>query len=113
MNVPVLNFLQWCRLNGYPTRYEVLSHVHSGLRSAQEVGSYARWYKAETARLQSLVKEAEALYDKAVDEGLVIDPESLLTRKEKLIRTANGHPDNEAVQAARRLLFKKYDLIIE
>lgn len=113
MTTQVLNFLQWCRLNGYPTRYEVLSHVHSGLRSAQEVGAYARWYKDETARLQALVKEAEHLYDKAVDEGLVIDPESLLTRKERLIRTARGHPDNDAVQAARRLVLKKYNIVIE
>jgi len=113
MIAPIQNFLQWCRANGYPTKYEVLSHVHSGLRSAEEVGAYARWYKQEITRLQDLVKEAESLYDKAIEEGLVIDPESLLTRKDRLIRTAQGHPDNDAVQAARRLVLKKYGIVID
>ena len=34
----------------------------------------------------------------------------LMTPKEDLMDTASGHPDNEATQAARRLLKRRFDI---
>lgn len=106
-----LNFVQWCIANGYPTEHDVQSHIHAGLRSARQTRTYKRWYEKEILRLQQLVTEARILYSEAVEEGDVINPDNV-SSKEKLIRTASGHPDNESVQAARRLLKKKYGVEI-
>jgi hypothetical protein len=113
MSIPVQNLTQWSIANGYPTKYDVLSHIHAGLRSAPQTKTYQRWWNNTTIELQAKVAIAEDLYREAIENGSVIHPDSLLTRKEKLIRTAEGHPDNEAVQAARRLLLKRYGLLIE
>lgn len=48
-------------------------------------------------------KEVRELYNKLISEGKLIPK----TREEKLIETANGHPDNPSVQAARRVCEKK------
>lgn len=113
MSTPIQNLTQWSIANGYPTKYDVLSHIHAGLRSAPQTKTYQRWWNTTTIELQAKVALAEGMYREAIESGSAIHPDSLLTRKERLIRTAEGHPDNEAVQAARRLLVKKYNLIIE
>src|SRR4249920_452405 len=109
--VVTLNFVQWCIANNYPTAHDVLSHIHAGLRSAKQTKTYKKWYEKETLRLQQLVVEAKLLYSDAVLKCDVINPDDV-TSKEKLIRTASGHPDNESVMAARRLLLKRYELEI-
>ena len=48
-------------------------------------------------------EELRQAYAAEVEAGTVRPP----SRVERLIRTAQGHPDNESVQAARRLLEKK------
>jgi hypothetical protein len=45
-----------------------------------------------------------AEYDHLVQEGVLREP----TAYEHTLKIANGHPDNLATQAARRLLKKKY-----
>jgi hypothetical protein len=55
---------------------------------------------------RALIKKREQLreeYKKKIESGEIRPP----TRKESLIATANGHPDNAAVQAARRILEKR------
>ena len=56
--------------------------------------------------------KAKELYQEALLNGAVIDPDKSLSRKGELIRQAKGHPDNESVQAARRLLKNKYGVEI-
>ena len=48
-------------------------------------------------------ENADKEYSEKLARGEVREP----TREEALIRKANGHPDNESVQAARRLCDKK------
>ena len=50
--------------------------------------------------------EARKEYERLVNSGEVRPP----TRIESYMRTANGHPDNQSTQAARRMLEKRgYD----
>lgn len=48
-------------------------------------------------------QETRKLYEKLVGEGKIIPK----TKTETLIEKANGHPDNESVQAARRMCEKR------
>lgn len=107
-----LNLIQWSIINGYPTSYDVSSHVQAGLRSAPTSKTYQKWYYSEIAKLNQLVIEAANKYNEAVEKGLVINPDND-SRKEKLIRTAQGHPDNESVQAAIRILKNRYGIDFE
>lgn len=113
MLISIQNLTQWSIANDYPTKYDVLSHIHAGLRSAPQTKTYQRWWNNTTIELQAKVALTENLYREAIENGSVIHPDSLLTRKEILIKTAQGHPDNDAVQAARRLVLKKYNIVIE
>jgi hypothetical protein len=113
MSMPIQNLTQWSIANGYPTKYDILSHIHAGLRSAPQTKTYQRWWNNTIIELQAKVSLAESLYREAIENGSVIHPDSLLSRQEKLIQVAKGHPDNEAVQAARRLVYKKYNILIE
>lgn len=62
-------------------------------KRALEVGrAYSE--KRETVRKQ---------YEKYVKEGKIFP----LTKEEKLLQRANGHPDNSSVQAARRMCEKR------
>lgn len=65
--------------------------------------------KATQAQSIEYARQREAAreeYRQLVDSGAVRAP----TRIERALETARGHPDNEATQAARRLLKKRgYD----
>lgn len=68
-----------------------------------------RIIKRITERGGKLEQKREDLrqeYDRLVEQG-AIRP---LTPKERLMETASGHPDNDSVQAARRILAKRYDI---
>ena len=52
-------------------------------------------------------EEAIAQYNRLVEEGRITRPSAMM----QLLRICAGHPDNEAVQAARRVLFKRYALV--
>ena len=68
-----------------------------------------QWKKIVSAQSE---KDAEIIrkrdvarteYNKLVEDGSIKKP----TRIESLIKTANGHPDNQATIAARRVLEKR------
>lgn len=104
-----LNLTQWSIINGYPTSDDVSSHVQAGLRSAPTSKTYHKWYYSEILRLNQLVLIAQNKYNEEVEKGLVINPDND-SRIDKLMRTAQGHPDNESVQAAIRILKKRYGI---
>lgn len=98
----VQNFVQFAAERGLKTEYDVLSHIHAGLRSAPTTKTYARWNERETARLQREASEALAAYETAIAAGEIIRPP-----KTTLEERADGHPDLESTKAARRLLAKR------
>lgn len=61
----------------------------------------------DAARVEADYQERRAAaireYNELVEKGEIMKP----SRMEMLIRTAQGHDDNESVQASRRLLAKK------
>lgn len=77
----------------------VQGHIHAGLRSAPTTKVYKRWFPKKLNELQDARDAAREEWRK------VAGPEP--TYKEKLIAGANGHPDLESTQAARRLCDKK------
>lgn len=65
-----------------------------------------RYLKLQSEKDRFLLEKREQLrkeYSEKVRNGEIRPP----TRIEQLIRTAQGHPDNLSVQAARRILTKK------
>lgn len=65
-------------------------------RDAKQIEKIGREYEEKR-------KKVRKLYNKLVSEGTIIPK----TREEELIETANGHPDNPSVQAARRMCEKR------
>lgn len=100
--VPTLTLVQWATGNGLVLTDAVDAHIQAGLRSAPTTKTFRRWYFAELTRLQGARDRTVQLYRTAVANGEVIDPNAC--RLHRLMKTANGHPDNESVQAARRIL---------
>lgn len=78
---------------------EVQGHIHAGLRSAPTSKSYHRWYWRRLGELQDNRDVARAEWEK------VKPPEP--SRAERLISSANGHPDLASTHAARRLCEKR------
>ena len=105
MSAPMQTIEQFAKERGLLTDADVLSHIHAGLRSAPTTKTYQRWNERETKRLQAGVEETRRLYTQAVEAGEIISPASL-GRIERLRLAAAGHPDNEATNAAKRLLAK-------
>lgn len=79
----------------------------AGLHKNMKYGAARdRAIKRETARNADVIERREALrgeYREKVESGEIRPP----TRTEKLIETANGMEDNQATQAARRVLEKQ------
>lgn len=98
----VQNYVQFCAEHGLTTEYDVLSHIHAGLRSAPTTKTYSRWNDAELARLQREASASLAAYEAAVARGDVIRPP-----KPTIEEKAAGHPDLESTKAAKRLLEKR------
>jgi hypothetical protein len=77
---------------------------HGGLRYPNGISKAER--RRIHQRLQKRMAELtvrddlRAEYELLVEEGVIRPP----TRLERLERTARGHPDNDSVQAARRIL---------
>lgn len=85
---------------------EVGAHKRSRRQTDKQ---WNRIIKRITERGDKLEQKREDLrqeYDRLVEQG-VIRP---LTPKEWLMETASGHPDNDSVQAARRVLANRYDI---
>ena len=78
---------------------EVQGHIHAGLRSAPTTKTYKRWYWKKLTDLQDA-------RDAAREEWrAVAAPEP--SYRDNLVRAANGHPDLDSTQAARRLCDRK------
>ena len=78
-------------------------HKNKGRHSDK---TWRRLVNAQAEKDRKLTMRREELreeYRMKVAQGEIRPP----TRIEKLISTANGHPDNESVLAARRLLEKR------
>jgi len=98
-----MNLTQYCREHGYPTSHDVQSHIHAGLRSKPTAKTYQRWFDARLSELQAGRDEGVRQFREAVTAGQIVDADANLD----LERVAQGHPDNQSTQAARRLLDKQ------
>lgn len=106
-NQPIeyMNIVQFAAKFGGITTADVDSHIHAGLRSKPQTKTYDRWWNKELKRLQDARDETERAYYDAVKTGKIKNPKDS-PRLVKLYQTASGHPDNDSVQAARRLWIK-------
>jgi hypothetical protein len=96
------NIVQFASERGLVTEYDVLSHIHAGLRSMPTTKAYARRNGQELQRLQRARDATAEAYKQAVAAGDVIPPP-----KPTLQERAAGHPDLPSTQAAIRLLEKR------
>lgn len=84
----------------------------AGLHKTHSRFSKKQWDKmvaAQSAKDANWLKRRDELrkeYDNLLAEGLL----RTSTRRERLETTANGHPDREDTQAARRLLVKHFGI---
>lgn len=106
METRLIGFYQWCKENNKTTYHDIDSHIMAGLRSMPQTWTFKEAYEKELFRLQHLVQSAKDEWREMIAGGTVIDPWTLLNRKEQLEVIAKGCPDNECVKAARRLLMK-------
>jgi hypothetical protein len=94
---------QFASRNGLVTTADVDGHIHAGLRSKPQTKTYQRFYDKKLDELQTARDQTSAAYQDAIASGEVRGPSAT----ERLIATANGHEDNSATQAARRVLEKR------
>lgn len=92
--------------NGYATDYEVLGHIHAGLRSAPQTKTYKKWNERKLNELYKSREAGVAAYREAIAAGLIKDPQSAMSRLDRLRLSASGHEDLASTHAARRLLAK-------
>jgi hypothetical protein len=103
--VETLTFDQFCVKRGVSSEPPSFPSSHRGSRhvSGASKRSMSRRVGANLADWQKQRDTLKAEYTRLVEAGKVRPP----TRIERLIRTAQGNPDNSAVQAARRILGKQ------
>ena len=86
--------------------YATLEPDHSFIRALKQSKSHMKRaydrYHAQIEQKYAEIAEGRAVYRELLAAGRVRPP----TRTERLIARANGHEDNDATQAARRLLAK-------
>jgi hypothetical protein len=101
----VRDFEQWAAMQGMGR----LGLGDAGLHRASERISTAVWdrkVKAQTIKDKYLIERRAELrikYKQLLESGEIRE----MTPTERLQHAANGHPDNEATQAAKRLLVKR------
>lgn len=98
----VQNLVQFAVERGMVTDYDVLAHIHAGLRSMPTTKVYARTNGEALLRLQRARDATVDAYREAVASGEVIPPQ-----KPTLEERALGHPDLPSTHAAVRLLAKR------
>ncbi len=97
-----------CTREQYLTRHGVSSDAFADpamhvMQRRMSPGQYERLQllrRERHKRLEAVRVAVEADYEAKLASGEIRKP----TRRERLERIASGHPDNAAVQAARRLL---------
>jgi hypothetical protein len=97
-----LTLAQFAAEVGGTTDADVQGHIHAGLRSAPTTKTHAAFYARRLTALQTERDATREAYRKAVACGEIAEPVDTLER------VADGHPDNQSVQAARRLLAKRH-----
>lgn len=96
MSMPSELYLKFLALDA-----EVQGHIHAGLRCAPlHNKAYVRRYSKKLKELQNARDKAREEWRESVKD----DPKP--TRQESMIKAAQGHPDLESVQAARRICEK-------
>jgi len=104
-DVPVQSFDEFCVARGVPSSPPSDESLHRGSHHVSGVQQKRAWARADrdgrewAARRAALYQEWQHL----AARGQVREP----TYEERLIRTAQGHEDNESTQAARRVLAKR------
>jgi transketolase len=105
VNVPAITEENYLARHGAPFAFgdAALHKTHTRMSHKQ----WDRQVKQQVRKDAGLAAKREALraeYQAKLAAGELRHP----TRRESLEKTAAGHPDNESVQAARRLLAKYY-----
>lgn len=98
-----MTIYDFARETGGVTDADVDGHLHAGLRAAGQPKTYHRWFAKRLKELQDARTTTLAAFYGAIERGEIRPP----TEQEKLKASAKGHPDNESVRAAQRLLEKK------
>ena len=97
-----MNYNKYAQMHNLVTDYDVLAHIHAGLRSNKDLEKY----HSELQKLQQAREQGKQKYKKALIKGEFEAPK-VLSYEEKLQIAAKGHPDLKATQAAIRLLEKR------
>lgn len=74
--------------------------------TASQAEKYKKDAQAAAKAYSEKREAAQAEYKALVKSGKIVPPSKL----QSIVKTASGHPDNQATQAARRLLEKRFHL---
>jgi hypothetical protein len=92
---------QFAHKTGGKTRSDTMSlAIEASRRPHGVTKANSRRYEQSFAQMSAEVAKTKASYEAAIKSGKIKAPVDSLARK------AQGHPDNPAVQAAKRLLAK-------
>jgi HD superfamily phosphodiesterase len=94
-------FLGRCGLSRPPAEHGFLRATSS--MSAAALKRAQKWHRQALVEYGIQREAAIAAYNALVEAGEIVDPD----QTERLERKAQGHPDNDSVQAARRVLEKR------
>lgn len=97
----VQNIVQFCKMHGFSTDYDVLGHIHAGLRSAPQTKTYQRWNEKTLAGLKASRDAGIKAYRLAVERGDVVPP------PKQTWEELAAYPETERGQAAARLIEKR------
>ena len=98
----IQNIVQFCKMHGFSTDYDVLGHINAGLRSAPQTKTYQRWNEKTLAGLKASRDAGIKAYRLAVEHGEVIPPPKPTSEE-----IAAAYPETERGQAAARLIEKR------
>ena len=104
--VKVMDVETFLAVNGASMPQNAALHRSSNKISRKVWSKMVDHQAAESRAVCDKRQELREEYQRLVDKGEMRPP----TRKESLMQTASGHPDNESVQAARRLVLKHYGM---
>ena len=104
--VKVMDVETFLAVNGASMPQNAALHRSSNKISRKVWSKMVDHQAAEARAVCDKRQELRKEYQRLVDKGEMRPP----TRKERLMETASGHPDNESVQAARRLVLKYYGM---
>ncbi len=101
-----LNYIQFCVQNNYPTHYDTMSDAIS-MSSPGNSNNLAKSKIRNSLKALSNSQDKVLEGKRAYNEYLKTCSPDKKSLYQDVIDTANGHPDNESTQAARRILARK------